>query len=532
MSLPWLADPAPGPLDAAELRAVTTVRRLGVLGALFLAIGSLGAGAVPVVNPAYNIPVLGLFTRLTTVSLAIAVAGMLLMVLAWLLYGRYARPGRARMATRAQTIRTAVMWLAPLVIIPPLFSRDVYSYLAQSEIVHRGLDPYSLGPAQALGVGDPLTMGVSNVWRETPAPYGPLFLELGSWISGIAGNHIVLGVMLQRAIALIGVTLIMWSLPRLARRFGVEPTTALWLGGLNPLLIFHLVAGAHNEALGIGLMMAGLEFGLRRLPIRVNGDSTPPLAPGELRYIVLGATVMTLGAAVKINAMLALGFFGVMIARRWRGRFSDLLLAALGLTAVFVTVMTAVCLGTGLGFGWIGTLDTPGMSHTLISPATLLGYFTGGLGILFGLGVHTHAIMDILSLLGLLIAAVITLHLLWRSFRWRLRPIIGLGVAMAAVMGLHVALHPWWMLWAVIPLAAAAGTSRFRVAATIGSALLAVVVPPTGSPFDGRSFVLPQAYLAALVVTVVALLVVWRTVPQREPATAAIPGSLTLDSRE
>lgn len=550
LALPWLADDGPAALNATEVRALTTVRRLGIVGALFLALGSLGAGAVPVLNPAHDIPVLSLFTRVTTVSLAIAVAGMLLMVIAWLLYGRYARPARARIATQAQTTRTVVMWLAPLTFIPPLFSRDVYSYLAQSEIVHRGLDPYSLGPAQALGIGDPLTMGVSNVWRETPAPYGPLFLELGSWMSSMSGNHIVLGVMLQRAIALVGVALILWSLPRLAKRFGVEPTTALWLGGLNPLLIFHLVAGVHNEALGIGLMMAGLELGLRRLPIRVKGDSTPSLAPGELRYIALGATVMTLAATVKINAALALGFFGVMIARRWHGRLSDLARAAAGLTVIFVTVMVAVCLGTGLGFGWIGALGTPGMARTLISPATLLGYLTGGVGIGFDLGVHTHAIMDILSLLGLLIAAVITLHLLWRSFHWQLRPIIGLGVAMAVVMGLHVALHPWWMLWAVIPLAAAAGTSRFRVAATIGSAVLAVVIAPTGSPFDGRSFVLPQAYLAAIVVTVLALLVVRRTVPlfarapippmprregvatNTEPATAVATGSSTLDSRE
>jgi alpha-1,6-mannosyltransferase len=522
--LPWLDEPRPEPLNAGELTALTTTRRLGTVGALFLAVGSIGAGAVPVLNPAQDIPVVRLFSRITTVSLAIAIAGMTMMVIAWLLFGRYARPGRPRMATPAQTFRTLLMWITPLLLIPPLFSRDVYSYLAQSEIVHRGLDPYKYGPAEALGVADPITMGVSNVWRETPAPYGPLFLEVGSWMSGISGNHIAFGVLLQRGIALVGVGLIIWSLPRLARRFGVEPTTALWLGAANPLLIFHLVAGVHNEALGIGLMMAGLELGLRRLPIRVAGDSPPPLARGELTYILLGATVLTLAAAVKINAALALGFFGVMIARRWHGRIGDLLKAAAGLMVVFLTVLVTVCLATGLGFGWIGALGTPGQSRTLISPVTLLGYLAGGLGITLDLGVHVHSIMDVFSVLGLAVAAVITVILLWRSFRWRLRPIIGLGVAMAVVMGLHVAVHPWWMLWAVIPLAASAGTSRFRVAATIGSAVLALVITPTGSPFDGRGFVLPQAYLAALLVVVVAMLVVRRTVPLwRDPAAGEAP---------
>ena len=204
------------PLEKTELRALDVVRRLGTMGTLFLALGSLGAGAAPVLNPVQNIPVLRLFARIPTVSLAIAFTGMGLLVIAWLMLGRFARPGRARLVSRGQLTRTLAMWLTPLMFIPPLFSRDVYSYLAQSEIVHRGMDPYSLGPAQALGVGDPLTSGVSNMWRETPAPYGPLFLKLGSWISAVVGDNIVAGVLLQRALALAGVVLIIWALPRLA----------------------------------------------------------------------------------------------------------------------------------------------------------------------------------------------------------------------------------------------------------------------------------------------------------------------------
>lgn len=505
--------PDAGPLEPGELRALDIVRRLGTIGALFLALGSLGAGAAPVLNPVQNIPVLRLFARIPTVSLAMAFTGMGLLVISWLMLGRFARPGRARLLSRAQLTRTLVMWLTPLMFIPPLFSRDVYSYLAQSEIVHRGMDPYALGPAQALGVGDPLTSGVSNMWRETPAPYGPLFLKLGSWISGIVGDNIVAGVLLQRALALVGVVLIIWALPRLARRFGVEPATALWLGAANPLVLFHLVAGAHNEALGIGLMVAGLEIGIRRLPVRVAGDSPPPLARGEILFIVLGAVVITLGAAVKINAMIALGFFGVMIARRWHGRISDLLKAAALMAAVFGVVIVALCYGTGLGFGWVGALGTPGMVRSWISPTAELANLGGVLGIALGLGNHTDALVSIVQTAGTVVAGLITAKFLWDSFRWRYRPIIGLGVSLGAFMMLHVAMQPWWLLWAVIPLAAAAGTSRFRVAATIVSAVVAFLVAPPGSSFDGRAYVPLQAYLAAFVVVAIALLVVRRAAP-------------------
>ena len=87
------------------------------------------------------------------------------------------------------------------------------------------------------------------MWRDTPAPYGPLFLWIGQGISAITGENIVAAVLCHRLVVLLGVGLIVWATPRLARRCGVAEVSALWLGAANPLLIMHLVAGIHNEAL-------------------------------------------------------------------------------------------------------------------------------------------------------------------------------------------------------------------------------------------------------------------------------------------
>ncbi|EUA34949.1 putative membrane protein [Mycobacterium xenopi 3993] len=82
-------------------------------------------------------------------------------------------------------------------------------------------------------------------------------------MSALTGENIVAAVLCHRLVVLIGVGLIVWATPRLARRCGVAEVSALWLGAANPLLIMHLVAGIHNEALMLGLMLAGTEFALR-----------------------------------------------------------------------------------------------------------------------------------------------------------------------------------------------------------------------------------------------------------------------------
>jgi alpha-1,6-mannosyltransferase len=180
---------------------------------------------------------------------------------------------------------------------------------------------------------------------------------------------------------------------------------------------------------------------------------------------------------------------------------------------LFAVVLVAACEGSGLGFGWVGALDTPNMVRSWISPTSELANLGGVLGIALGLGNHTNALVPLLGLLGYAVAGAITLKFLWDSFKWRYRPMIGLGVSLGAVMILQIALQPWYVLWAVIPLAASAGTSRFRVAATVVSAALPFLLPPTGSTFDGRSYVLPYAYLAAVVVVALAVLAVRRRAP-------------------
>lgn len=188
--------------------------------ALPAAAGVAGTAALTVVTAGLPLPA-PLVTALGLLAMAAVVA-------AWLALGAAAGTAGVR-----RLYAVAAGWALPLLAARPLFSGDVWSYLAQGLITARGLDPYRLGPAQALGPDSPVTARVSAYWRDTPAPYGPGWEALSGAVARLTGAHPVAGVVAYRVVAVLGVVLIAWALPRLARRAGVGASRAVWLGLLN-----------------------------------------------------------------------------------------------------------------------------------------------------------------------------------------------------------------------------------------------------------------------------------------------------------
>ena len=464
-------------------------RRLGLTGSLLMAAGSLGAGALPVPNPLFGLRVLGLPARNATLAIAVTYAGIVLVVLAWLWIGNMLRwRGAVPPAPNpAQLARTGMLWVLPLVLAPPMFSRDVYSYLAQSAILARHIDPYVFGPAAALGVDDPLTRSIPTIWRDTPAPYGPLFLLMGRGITAISGENVVLGVLEHRVLALCGLAMIVWALPRLATRCGLDHGLVLWLGAANPLVLFHLVSGIHNESLMIGLLLVGLEVGLR------SGSRLLD------RQLLAGTALIVASSAIKLPALLALGFLGLDWAHRRGTRLRGAFAVAGVMAVVTVLIYTPLSVGTGVGLGWTRTLNTPALILSWMSVSTDLGLIGGQVGVLGGLGDHTTTVLMLTRGVGLTAAAVVVVLLLRNTYRGRIDAVTGVGVGLGAVVLLGPVVHPWYLLWAAITLSATRGMPRYRRAALGLSAVLALVVPPTGADFNFRAFQLPIAVAAALV---------------------------------
>ena len=208
------AAPSGGPGTTARSSPPTTPSggvRLAVPLGLSTLVGLLGyAGMVvtgtrlgPLPNPPtgvwwFSLPAghTGLLRVAFYVSTVLAVAG-------WAAVGTVAWKGR--LGTKA-AVGVLTAWSVPLLLGPPLFSKDIYSYVGQGLIAHRGLNPYSVPPA-ALGNG-PLLRSIASVWRHSPAPYGPLFVEMARAVTSVVRGSIVAEVLVMRAMEIAGMALI------------------------------------------------------------------------------------------------------------------------------------------------------------------------------------------------------------------------------------------------------------------------------------------------------------------------------------
>ncbi|MEU0027149.1 polyprenol phosphomannose-dependent alpha 1,6 mannosyltransferase MptB [Streptomyces sp. NPDC006335] len=438
---------------------------LGLVGTAFLAAGGETAGALPVrelLTPASPQAALGLVG---------AYFGVVLLIAAWLLLGRLLRGCGERPSTR-ELMGVLVIWSIPLLLAPPLFSRDVYSYLAQGAMADAHVDVYAHGPAL---LGGPLADEVAPMWRDTAAPYGPVFLGVAAALAKASRGELPAGLLGMRLVALLGVALMAAALPRLARHSGADPAAALWLGALNPLVLLHLVAGAHNDAVMLGLLGLGLVAALGRWP-------------------VLGAVLVTLAALVKAPAALGLAAIVVLRVRAGDRPAKTTLTAAVSATVTTVTA-TAV---TGTGYGWIGALNTP-VSSGNWALTSLLGRATAALLEHLGSDLAPLAV-PVWHALGVVTALAVIGHI-W--LRLRPRPVYALGLSLATVAALGPAIRSWYALWGLFLIAAAAPSAsvRHRVAAVTG--VLALATLPSGGPADAGQLVLAvSGGVLALVVLV------------------------------
>ena len=373
--------------------------------------------------------------------------GLIVLVRAWLLLRRFHQSNPMTLGAVAMII---VMWAVPMLLGPPLGSRDVYAYAAQGRMAEQGLDVYEQGPAD-LG-SDPVLDAVDPLYLDAPVVYGPVFVSMASQASSFAGGKLITAVYLFRAMAVVGLLAASVGVWDLARSLGRDPVDALILAIANPLVLFHLVAGAHNEAIMLGFLVSGVAIGRR---------------PG-LRHV--GIALCAFASAVKLPAILAVAFLAwpwAIEARTWRHRVARLALC--GAEALAVVALTGRV--TGWGWGWVNALASNQPVDAYLSVTSVLG---GAISLTTGLNPET--VLEIARLGGLLLAGGVTMVLLLRRHEtWPTA--LGWSLVLWALM--HPTTQPWYLTWGLLFLAAATAGERNRVFLS-GCALALFAVLPIG----------------------------------------------------
>lgn len=393
----------------------------GFIGSLMMLVGSVGTGWIANGSPMVRHPLVialrvegwGVYTCTVLLTL-----GAMLLVRSWLRLGQRLQ-GWPEGAQRSVVVAVCA-WSLPLLFAVPIFSRDVYAYIGQGRLMLADQNPYTTGISV---LENWFMLGADPVWAEARTPYGPYFLWLARAIVGLTGAQPDLSVLLFRILACAGVLLCVVYVPKLARLHGIDPARALWIAVANPLFLISFVASAHNDALMLGLAVAGTYFAATGRP-------------------VTGVLLVTASIGIKPITILLLPFIGLLWAgprASWRRKFT--LWAATAAISFGVLVLSGLPYQLGLGWTWAIVDSTPG--YTGYSPSGFLGQQVQHLA--SAVGLPGAAMASVLRAVLQYAAIGLVLLLMFRGDDHRV--VRRLGLAFAAVVLLSPIIQPWYILW-------------------------------------------------------------------------------------
>ena len=342
------------------------------------------------------------------------------------------------------------------IFVPPMTSADVLMYAAYGRLQAIGRDPYEITPAEVFrGQFDPVLSWTERPWQDTPSVYGPITSWTQLVANKLGGDNMHDIVFWLQVFSVVPFMLACAGVLMLAHGDPRRQGRAALLTIANPLLIWAVVAGAHNEALAVMFAVAGLLF-MRKNPF-----------------------VAGLGIGLAGCAKVSIGLWGLAMLWAYRREPKKALL---------------LCLGTAVPMG---------LAYVVWQPTAFLqslrngGYVSVGswanplyrLLDVFMTGYHAKVIVGVISYIGLIIIA----WMLSRVVPWTAAPGLDkdadlrrdpLTVALRTALVLSVAwlitsmyTLSWYDLLAWMPLAVLAASKLDQILVIRGAALSLAYVP-------------------------------------------------------
>jgi hypothetical protein len=313
-----------------------------------------------------------------------------------------------------------------MLAIPPVGSADMLLYVVSGRIAVLGHSPYVMTPGQLKASGDPVGTVAVRSYPNEPTRYGPVAAITEAAASELAGTSVPRAVFWLKVWNALAYLALVLALDRIAGLAAARRVRVHLLWSVNPLMLWAVMAGGHNDVLSAAAGATAL-FALRRV------DSRRALLAGIL-----------VGVATAIKVPFAL--FGGGLA--WAARRSPRALTSLALGALAIVVPSYVLAGRA------AISVTMGLA-TSVPPVGYVPWFA----VVRLLGLHSSSAR--IATLPLIVTAVLAVILLWRMPSGS-REFPAVRVALALTLAWLVVSpqqRPWYYVM-IFPLLAVIPASR------------------------------------------------------------------------
>ena len=147
------------------------------------------------------------------------------------------------------------------ITVPPMTSADVLIYAAYGRLQAIGRNPYEITPAEVFrSQFDPVLRWTERPWQDTPSVYGPITSWTQLVANKLGGENMHDIVFWLQVFSVVPFILACTGIVLLARGDARRQARAVLLTIANPMLIWAVVAGAHNDSLSVMFAVAGMLF--------------------------------------------------------------------------------------------------------------------------------------------------------------------------------------------------------------------------------------------------------------------------------
>jgi alpha-1,6-mannosyltransferase len=384
------------------------------------------------------------------------------------------------------------------ICVPPMTSADVLMYAAYGRLQAIGRDPYDITAAEVFrGQFDPVLRWTERPWQDTPSVYGPITSWTQLTANKLGGENMHDIVFWLQLFSVVPFILACAGVLLLARGDTRRQGRVALLTIANPLLIWAVVAGAHNESLAVMFAVGGMLF------IRKN-----PFVAG-------------LGIGLAGCAKVSIGLWGLAMLWAYRREPKKALL---------------LCLGTAVPMG---------LAYVLWQPTAFLqalrngGYVSVGswanplyrLLDVFLTGFQAKVTVGVICYIGLIVIA----WMLFRVVPWTPAPGLDrnadlrrdpLTIALRTALVLSVAwlitsmyTLSWYDLLAWMPLAVLAASKLDKIMLIRGAALSLAYVPgraiDVGPVLDFTATRMRDTVSPIIQMTMILAVILWWRQPDR-----------------